>query len=409
MAEPIVPASRNAAFRGARVVLGVTGGIAAYKAVELCRRLVDAGAHVVPVLTETSLRFVGEATFSALASEPARVSLFDGREPILHTRLGQEADLVIVAPATANLIGAYANGLAGDLLTTTLLATEAPVVICPAMHAEMWRHVAVQENLALLRHRSVRIVEPERGRLAGGDVGEGRLASFEAILDEAALALSKTRDLAGRRIVVSAGGTKEAIDPVRYLSNRSSGKQGYAIAEAARDRGATVFLVTAADRPPPVGVEVVRVESAEQLYGAVTGLASSADVAIMAAAVADFRPVRPAEHKLKRSEGIPELSFVPTPDTLAELARRRRPGQIVVGFAAETDDVITQGEKKLKEKGVDLLVVNDVSMRDAGFNADTNAVTILSRTGGAIDVPLAPKSTIAHAVLDAVISLLRAE
>lgn len=395
-------------FVGARIVLGVTGGIAAYKAVELCRRLVDAGAHVTPVLTESALRFVGAVTFSALASEPARTSLFEGDDPIPHTRLGQHADLVVVAPATANFLGAYANGLAGDLLSATLLATEAPVVVCPAMHTEMWRHPAVRDNIAVLRSRGVHIVDPEPGHLAGGDIGEGRLASITSIVDAAASCLARARDLSGVRIVVSAGGTREAIDPVRYLSNRSSGKQGYALAEAARDRGAQVQLVTAADRTPPTGVEVCRVESAEELYGAVTGLAERADVVIMAAAVADFRPVRAAAHKLKRREGIPEISFVPTPDTLAELARRRRPGQVIVGFAAETDEVVAQGERKLKEKGVDLLVVNDVTAKDAGFNADTNAVTILSRDGSRVDVPLAAKSTIAHAVLDAVVSLLRA-
>lgn len=389
---------------GATIVLGVTGGIAAYKSVEILRGLMDLGSHVIPVMTETATKFIGAATLSALASEPARISLFDGDDPILHTRLGLSADLVVVAPATARLIGEYAHGIARDLLVTTLLATEAPVVICPAMHSEMWNHTAVRENVATLSRRGVRIVDPERGRLAGGDVGDGRLASSQTILAACAEMLAPRRDLSGKYVVISAGGTREAIDPVRYLSNRSSGKQGYALAEAARSRGARVTLVTTVDREVPRGVEVVAVESAEELFGAVTGLADRADVVIMAAAVADFRPAAPAKHKLKKGEGAPEISFVSTPDTLAELGRRRRPGQIVVGFAAETDDVIAHAKQKLRDKGVDLLVVNDVSAKNAGFNADTNAVTILSRDGKRTDVALAPKSTIAHAVLDAVVT-----
>ncbi|HVB00040.1 MAG TPA: bifunctional phosphopantothenoylcysteine decarboxylase/phosphopantothenate--cysteine ligase CoaBC [Acidimicrobiales bacterium] len=389
---------------GATIVLGVTGGIAAYKSVELLRRLMDLGAYVIPVMTENATKFIGATTLSALASEPARISLFDEHDPILHTRLGQSADLIVVAPATARLIGEYANGIAADLLSTTLIATEAPIVICPAMHSEMWSHPAIRENVATLERRGVMIVPPELGRLAGGDIGAGRLADIDVIVDQCARALAPRRDLSGCYVVVSAGGTREAIDPVRYLSNRSSGKQGYALAEAARSRGARVTLVTTTDRVAPLGVEVITVESAEELFGAVTGLAQSADVVIMAAAVADFRPVRAAEHKLKKSEGIPEIDFVPTPDTLAELGRHRRSGQVIVGFAAETDDIIVRAEQKLRDKGVDLLVVNDVLAEHTGFNADTNAVTILSREGKRTDVALAPKSTIAHAVLDAVVA-----
>jgi len=389
---------------GATVVLGVTGGIAAYKSVELLRRLMDLGAYVIPVMTENATRFIGATTLTALASEPARTSLFDDSDPIVHTRLGRSADLVVVAPATARLIGEYACGIAADLLTTTLIATEAPVVICPAMHSEMWSHPAIRENIATLERRGVTIVPPETGRLAGGDIGAGRLAEIDVIVDRCAGALAPRRDLSGCHVVVSAGGTREAIDPVRYLSNRSSGKQGYALAEAASSRGARVTLVTTVNRVAPRGVEVITVESAEELFGAVTGLAESADVVIMAAAVADFRPVRVAAHKLKKSDGIPEISFVPTPDTLAELGRRHRPGQVIVGFAAETDDIIVHAKQKLRDKDVDLLVVNDVSVEDTGFNADTNAVTILSRDGKRTDVALAPKSTIAHAVLDAVVA-----
>ncbi len=405
MTNPLEEASVDRhVLSGATIVLGVTGGIAAYKSVELLRRLMDLGAYVIPVMTENATRFIGATTLTALASEPARTSLFDDRDPIAHTRLGKDADLVVVAPATARLVGEYACGIAADLLTTTLIATEAPVVICPAMHSEMWAHPAVRENVATRERRGVTIVPPDTGRLAGGYVGAGRLADIDVIVDRCAGALAPRRDLSGRRVVVSAGGTREAIDPVRYLSNRSSGKQGYAIAEAARSRGARVTLVTTTNRIAPRGVEVITVESAEELFGAVTGLADSADVVIMAAAVADFRPVRAAAHKLKKSDGIPEITFVPTPDTLAELGRRHRPGQVIVGFAAETDDVIVHAKQKLRDKDIDLLVVNDVSVDGTGFDADTNAVTILSRDGKRTDVALSPKSTIAHAVLDAVVA-----
>ncbi|HEY2429806.1 MAG TPA: bifunctional phosphopantothenoylcysteine decarboxylase/phosphopantothenate--cysteine ligase CoaBC, partial [Acidimicrobiales bacterium] len=263
-------AEASEALSGRRVVLGVAGGIAAYKAVEVCRRLVDAGAHVVPVLTRDATRFVGAVTFSALASEPVRTSLWDSPEPIPHTRLGQSADVVVVVPATARVIGAYAGGISDDLLVATLLATRAPVVVCPAMHTEMWEHPAVQENLAVLRRRGVSVVEPGTGRLAGGDAGPGRLAEADDIVAAVVRALTSTRDLTGRRVVVTAGGTREAIDAVRVITNRSSGKQGYAIAAEAAARGAAVTLVTTVDRPLPPGVgEVVRVSSAAEMEAAV--------------------------------------------------------------------------------------------------------------------------------------------
>src|ERR1700690_2663132 len=274
-----------------RVVLGVAGGIAAYKAVEVCRRLVDAGVHVAPVLTEDAQRFVGALTFSALASEPARTSLFGGPEPIPHTVLGQSADLIVIAPATAKLIGKYAAGISDDLLTATLLATRAPVLVCPAMHTEMWEHAAVQDNLATLARRGVHVLAPEAGRLAGGDVGLGRLADPERIVERALALLEAPRGpLAGRGVLVTAGGTREPIDPVRYVGNRSSGKMGHAIAAAARRRGAHVVLVTTSAQPVPRGVTAVPVETAEQMYNAVLGAAGECDVVVMAAAVADFRP-----------------------------------------------------------------------------------------------------------------------
>src|SRR5438477_360605 len=273
-----------------RVVLGISGGIAAYKAVEVCRLLVDAGVHVAPVLTADAQRFIGALTFSALASEPAHTSLFDGPDPIPHTRLGQSADLVVVAPATAKLLGKYAAGISDDLLTATLLATRAPVLLAPAMHTEMWEHPAVQENLATLRRRGVHVVDPVSGRLAGGDVGEGRLADPTDIVAAARTVLGAVGDLAGWRVLVTAGGTREPIDAVRIITNRSSGKQGYAIAEVAARRGADVTLVTTIGRPAPAGVEIVSVQTAAEMQDAVMGRAPAADVIVMAAAVADFRP-----------------------------------------------------------------------------------------------------------------------
>jgi phosphopantothenoylcysteine decarboxylase/phosphopantothenate--cysteine ligase len=391
------------------VVLGVGGGIAAYKAVEVCRRLVDAGVHVVPVLTEAATRFVGPVTFSALASEPAQTSLWDEASPIPHTRLGQRADRVVVAPATADLLARYVHGLADDLLTATLLATRAPVVVCPAMHTEMWEHPAVQDNLALLVGRGVTVVPPEVGRLAGGDAGAGRLAD-PAVIAECVLGrlgAGRGGDLVGRTVVVSAGGTREPLDPVRVLTNRSSGKQGHALAEAAARRGARVTLVTAADRPlaPDVAgsVTVVAVETAAEMEAALATAAAEADVVVMAAAVADFRPATVAPGKLAKTDGVPQVILEPTPDILAGLAARRPPGQVLVGFAAETGDPVERARAKLARKGVDLMVVNDVTAPGAGFDHDTNAVTVLDRDGGVEAVSLRSKRAVADAVLDRVV------
>ena len=405
---PETRASGPVALRGRRVVLGVTGGIAAYKAVEICRRLADAGAHVIPVLTDDAQRFVGALTFSALASEPARTSLFTGAEggdPIPHTRLGQSADLIVVAPATAKLLGKYSAGISDDLLTATLLATRAPVLVAPAMHTEMWEHAAVQANLETLRGRGVRVVEPMSGRLAGGDVGEGRLADPVTIVDAAAAVLAREGDLAGVRVVVTAGGTREPIDPVRFIGNRSSGKMGHAIADAAARRGAAVTLVTTTDRPAPAGATVVRVTTAEELEHAVLGVYPDADVVVMAAAVADFRPKSSAVAKIKKRDGLPELHLEPTPDILAELGRRKD-SQVLVGFAAETEDVRANAAAKLAAKRVDLMVANDVSEPDAGFEVDTNRAVILDPTGSGEDVPLRTKLALADVILDRVRGLL---
>lgn len=389
------------ALAGRRVVLGVSGGIAAYKAVELCRRLVDAGAFVSPVLTEDAQRFVGALTFSALASEPARTSLFDGPDPIPHTSLGQQADLIVVAPATAKIIAKYAVGISDDLLTATLLATRAPVLVCPAMHTEMWEHAAVQDNLALLRSRGVHVVDPEAGRLAGGDIGKGRLADPGSILESAERILARHGTLAGLRLLVSAGGTRERIDPVRFIGNRSSGRMGHAIAEVALRRGAEVTLVTTSSLPTLPGTKVVRVETAEEMHDAVLDLLSTCDALVMAAAVADFRPKAAAQHKIKKTDGPPEIVLESTPDILAAV-KSTKSGQFVVGFAAETERVKEHAAAKLEAKGVDLMVANDVSAPDSGFDVDTNRATLLWPDGGTEEIDLMPKHELAALILDRV-------
>jgi phosphopantothenoylcysteine decarboxylase / phosphopantothenate---cysteine ligase len=390
-------------LRGRRVVVGVSGGIAAYKAVEICRRLFDAGAYVIPVLTDDALRFVGTLTFSALASEPAHTSLWDDPLPSPHTTIGRSADLVIVAPATARLIGRYAAGISDDLLTATLLATAAPVLVCPAMHTEMWEHPAVEENLAVLRRRGVHVLDPGDGALASGDVGRGRMREPAEIVAEALRILESTAgDLAGVRVVVSAGGTREPIDPVRYIGNRSSGKQGYAIAHAAAARGATVSIVSTVGLVAPSTADVIRVNTAAEMHDAMLAAAGEADVVVMAAAVADFRPATIASSKIKKGATTPEVVLEPTVDILAALGAAKRPGQVIVGFAAETDDLEVNARGKLSRKNLDLIVANDVSAPGVGFEHDTNAVTIFSADGSSVMVALTSKVAIAAAVLDAV-------
>ena len=392
-------------LEGRRIVLGVCGGIAAYKAVEVCRRLVDAGAHVVVVMTDGATRFVGETTFSALASEPVRRSLWDDGESIPHTRLGQTADLVLVAPATAGLLAAYAAGYSHDLLTNVLIATRAPVLVCPAMHTEMWEHPAVQDNLATLRRRGVHVVEPTEGRLAGGDVGAGRLAEPSTIAARAIELLDADRgdaSLAGLSVLITAGGTREPIDPVRFIGNRSSGKQGHALAEVAVARGATVTLVTTTQLATPQAVERVQVSTAAEMHDAVVSRAAAADVVVMAAAVADFTPVQVSTDKIKKRDGVPVVELTPTTDILAELGARKVPGQTLVGFAAETTDVVAHARQKLEAKGADLLVANDVAADRVGFEHDTNEVLILHPDGHQHHVPLTDKRSVAGAVFDAV-------
>lgn len=392
-----------AGLTGRRIVLGVTGGIAAYKAVEVCRRLVDLGAHVVPIMTRDAKRFVGETTFSALASEPVHTSLWDDGDPIPHTRLGQAADLVVIAPATARFLAAYAAGLSGDLLTAVVIATRAPVIVCPAMHTEMWEHASVQENLATLRRRGVHVVDPESGRLAGGDIGSGRLASPELIVERAQRLLAP-QDMAGLKVLVTAGGTREPIDAVRVIANRSSGKQGHALAFEAAARGAVVTVVTTVPRAVPTGAEVVSVETAAEMEEAVMARAAATDVVVMAAAVADFRPKAAVDHKIKKDGGPPEIILEPTPDILAALGAAKRSGQTLVGFAAETEALRENAESKLRRKHLDLIVANDVSAPGAGFEHDTNEVVILGE-GIEQNVSLTDKRAVAAAVFDAVVAL----
>ena len=390
-------------FSGKRIVLGVTGGIAAYKAVEISRRLVDAGAHVSPIMTNAAKKFIGEVTLSALASEPVKSSLWNEEDPIPHTTLGQEADLVLIVPATAKLIGTYAAGISNDLLMATLLATRAPVLICPAMHTEMWEHPAVQENLETLVRRGVRIVEPEDGTLAGGDVGKGRLAGIEKILDSAESVLAKN-DLAGLKFLITAGGTREPIDPVRYIANRSTGKQGYALAKAAKIRGAEVTLVTSMEMEAPPDIKVLCSETASEMQGVVMEEGLKADVVIMAAAVADYRPSEMLDQKIKKTELLNTLDLVATHDFLVDLGNSKRTDQTIVGFAAETENLEENALSKLVRKKLDLIVANDVSRPGVGFAHDTNEVVIIGeRTKWSL--PLATKRIIADGILDAIIEI----
>lgn len=385
---------------GKRIVLGVTGGIAAYKAVEVCRRLVDAGAHVSPVLTDGAQRMVGATTFSALASEPARTELWDDPEtPIPHTRMGQAADLILVCPATARLISDLRTGRSADLLMATILASRAPVMLCPAMHTEMWEQASVQENLTVLEERGVVIVPPESGRLAGGDIGHGRLAE-PATVAAAVEALLRNGDFTGRTVLVTSGGTREPIDAVRFVGNRSSGKQGHAVAAEAAARGGDVVLVTTRPETAPPGVRVIPVETAAEMAAVCRIEAPTADVVVMAAAVADFRPATTADGKLKKIDGAPTVELVPTEDILAGLGEAKPSGQVLIGFAAETDDLLDNAADKLERKNLDAIVANDVSKDGVGFEHATNEVTVLVADGTRHDVPLTTKRDVARTILD---------
>ncbi|MBX6381612.1 MAG: bifunctional phosphopantothenoylcysteine decarboxylase/phosphopantothenate--cysteine ligase CoaBC [Microbispora sp.] len=402
------------------VVLGVSAGIAVYKSCELLRLFTESGHDVRVVPTRDALRFVGEPTWAALSGNPVTTEVWQSVHEVPHVRIGKAADLVVVAPATADVLARAAHGIADDLLTNTLLTARCPVVFAPAMHTEMWEHPATRANVATLRERGAIVIEPAVGRLTGADSGPGRLPDPAEIFEVCRRVLTGRReDLAGRHVVVSAGGTREAIDPVRFIGNRSSGLQGYALARTAVARGAEVTLVAAnVTLPDPAGAKIVRVESARQMRDAVLAAAEHADAVVMAAAVADFRPVRQSDTKIKKSSAEPDpIHLVKNPDILAELgeirrARREayahdaeRPGgpypRVIVGFAAETDDVLANGRAKLERKGCDLLVVNQVGEHLA-FGTPDNAAVVLTAEGGSVEIPRGPKEDLADVVWDLV-------
>jgi phosphopantothenoylcysteine decarboxylase/phosphopantothenate--cysteine ligase len=404
-----------------RVVLGVAGGIAAYKAAELLRRFTESGHDVTVVPTASALEFVGAPTWAALSGKEIATGVFENITQVPHVRLGQQADLVVVAPATANTLARAAHGLADDLLTNVLLTARCPVVYAPAMHTEMWEHPATVDNVAALRSRGAVVIEPAEGRLTGKDTGKGRLPDpgeifafcTEVLARSSSGASGEVTDLAGRRVVVSAGGTREYLDPVRFLGNRSSGLQGYALARAAAARGAEVVLVAAnVSLPDPAGVKVVRVETTAQLREEVVTAASGADAVVMAAAPADFRPTAVSAAKIKKATdgSAPSIELAQNPDILHEISHHRsRPGSVVVGFAAETGDetgsVLELARAKLARKGCDLLVVNDVS-GGAVFGSPDNEAVILAADGAAVDVPSGSKSALAHVIWDHVAARL---
>ena len=388
------------ALRGRFIVLGVTGSIAAYKSIELARRLTQAGATVQVVMSRSATEFVRPITFQALTYRPVEVEMFQIQDERAagHVAMGREAEVIVVAPATAHVISRLANGMADDLIATTVLATSAPVVIAPAMETHMWQNPATQENIARLRARGVRVVDPESGPLASGDVGPGRLASLEKIEAAVVDALSSSAALAGRRVIVTAGPTVEAIDPVRFVSNRSSGKMGYAIAQAARDAGAEVTLVTGPTAlRAPNGVRVIPVESAEDMQDAVLAVLPEMDAVVMAAAIADYRPLEVSHRKIKKRDAGSELTIRMTenPDVLKAIIAARRPKTIVVGFKAESGEATAEAERMLREKKVDLVIANDISDPSSVFGSDTDRVTFVS-ADGVEALPVLPKTEVAR-------------
>ena len=396
-----------------RVVLGVSGGIAAYKACELLRRFTESGHDVTVVPTAAALEFVGAPTWAALSGKPVATDVWTGVHAVPHVQIGQTADLVVVAPATADLLAKAAHGLADDLLTNTLLTARCPVVFAPAMHTEMWEHPATQANVATLRSRGIVVIEPAEGRLTGADTGKGRLPEPEEIFETALQVAARGAtmpDLAGRHVVISAGGTREYLDPVRFLGNRSSGLQGYALARAAVARGAEVTLIAAnVALTDPAGVKVVRVETTAQLRDEVVSVAATADAVVMAAAPADFRPTTVSTAKIKKKDdgSAPAIELAQNPDILAEISHTRaRSGQVVVGFAAETGDesgsVLELAQAKLARKGCDLLVVNDVS-GGAVFGSPDNEAVVLSTRREPVGVPRGSKAALAHVIWDQVL------
>ena len=391
---------------GVRLVLGVTGSIAAYKAVSLLRLLSREAATVTVVMTAGACRFVTPLTFEVLSGAHVATDLFEAHQEMLHLSLPEQADAIVIAPATANCLAKAALGLADDLLSTMLLTTQCPVIFVPAMDGDMWQHPTVVEHVAALRTRGAIIVEPENGPLASGRLGQGRLADEQRILAAVHNAVHPRRDWSGRKVLVSAGPTQEAIDPVRFISNRSSGKMGYALAEAARARGAEVVLVSGPTAlPSPAGIEYCPVTTAEEMRKAIVHRFAWSDTVIMAAAVADFRPATPSGRKIKKRRGpLTQLELEATDDILRELGERRT-SQVLVGFAAETEDLLAHAQEKLHAKGVDLLVANDVTAAGSGFGSDTNRVVLLTREGAPEELPLLPKREVADCILDRILTV----
>ena len=390
------------------VVLGVTGSIAAYKAAELASKLTQAGAKVDVVMTKCATEFVTPLTFRSITHRPVATDMFANPDEydIEHIALAERAEVVVIAPATANIMAKLAAGIADDMLCCTVLATKAPVVLAPAMNVHMWENAITQENLTKLRNRGFKIVEPGYGALACGETGKGRLADVEDILAAIRRILDRKSDLAGKYVVVTAGGTQEPIDPVRLICNRSSGKMGYALAEAARERGAKVTLISAPTTlPAPDGVEMVQVQTALQMREAVLKAVPGADALIMAAAVADYRPATAAKSKLKKEEfPLMQLDLIRNPDIISEV----KGNLIKVGFAAESENAVQNATVKLKNKGLHLIVANNITEAGSGFGADTNKVALIDARGNVDELPLMPKSEVAHRILDKVVSLLAA-
>jgi phosphopantothenoylcysteine decarboxylase/phosphopantothenate--cysteine ligase len=397
-------------LQGKRIVLGVTGGIAAYKAAALTSKLAQAGAAVDVILTQSALQFIQPLTFQALSHRPVYTDMFQEPDPsvIAHIELADKADLVLIAPATANIIGKMANGIADDMLTTTVLATKAPVMLAPAMNVNMYAHPAVTANLQRLSEYGCRFIEPGEGLLACGWVGKGRLAEPEEIVDAVVRFFAEQKenvqDLRGKRVLVTAGPTREKIDPVRYISNHSSGKMGYALAEAARARGAEVVLVSGPTAlPRPAGVTFVSVESVQEMYDAVMQHLPQSDIVVKAAAVSDYRPKTAHAHKLKKSGGTLHLELDKAPDILQAVGERKTAGQFVVGFAAETQEVLAHAKDKLERKNLDMIVANDVLLEGAGMGSDTNIVTLLTRDGDMLALDKGSKREVADKIFDAIL------
>ena len=393
-------------LKGKTIILGVSGGIAAYKAADLASKLTEAEANVKVVMTWEATELVKPLTFQALTGNPVVTEMFEPAPPsaITHVSLADEADTVVIVPATANIIAKMATGIADDILTCTVLATKAPIVVTPAMHNNMYVNPVTQENIGKLKARGFTIIPAVHGRLASGSLGYGRLPEITEIIGIIQQTLGRNGDLAGKRIVVTAGGTQEAIDPVRYIGNRSSGKMGYALAEAARDRGAAVTLITAPTALNAIaGVETIPVQSAKEMRDTVAEATVKTDVLIMAAAVADFMPKTTSEQKIKKDTGSLTLELVKTPDIISEVKGKF----LKIGFAAETQDLIANAKKKLTNKGLDMIVANDVSVKGTGFGADTNKVVIIKKDGKQEDLPLMSKREVADKILDNVAKMLK--